>query len=307
MRIFLHALISMLTACVATGGELRTVTWETRHASPPAKLDEKSRKVLPLIRLGVSTLSEAKVMQLTFLGGSVLGLPADKAGELHSLLAKRYREIGKDETFSKADSALAYCYSAKKPVTGRASVYVPAEATSRSPVILFLHGYGGSFTFYQHYLAEAFPDHVIVCPAYGISCAKISSDYLRECLVATSAALKFELGRPVLMGISAGGFGGFREYVRQEAVYAGYVCLAAYPPKDVVTRTPRTGRIRLVAGGKEAFVVNGSLQRLERQLKWRTKDYSSRLIPDGGHFFLLEQEEVTRKILREWDGELRER
>ena len=284
--------------------EVRVVSWETAHAAPAAKLDEGRKDLLPLIRLGVSALPEAKVMQLTFVGGAALGLPVKQARTLHAVLSKRYGEIGEDEVFSAAPSALGYCYSAVKPKEGFATVYLPDLPTAETKVILFLHGYGGSFKFYVHYLARVFPDHIIVCPAYGISASDVPSAYLRECLEAVGGEVGFDLKRPVLMGLSAGGFGGFREYARSPGAYMGFVCMAAFPPEVVMGHLPRDGRIRLVAGGDEGFVRSGVLRRGEIRLKRRVSDYSSVLIPDAGHFFMLSAEEETGKVLERWDGEL---
>lgn len=285
------------------GGELRTITWPTTNAAPAATLGEENKALLPFIRFGVSTFPEPAVMQFTLMGGSALGLPADKAASLHSLLAERYLKIHADETFSTAPSALGYCFSSTKPETGLATLYLPESVNSKTNVILFLHGYGGSFIFYLHYLASAFPDHIIICPAYGISAADIQSAYLEECLNATSKDLDIQLKRPVLMGLSAGGFGGFREYTRRPESYLGYICLAAYPPKDATYRSPRNGRIRLVAGGDEVFVKSGELNQSERSLKRRTPNYSSILIPNQDHFFMLGAEDTTKNILKKWNAE----
>ena len=245
-------------------------------------------------------------MQLTFLGGTFLGLSPDKARSLHQLLSQRYRDIESDEVFSGAPSALAYCYAASSPESGFATIYVPDTASEESNVILFLHGYGGSFMFYLHYLAAAFPDHIIVCPAYGISCSQIPSAYLQECQDAVSDGLGFGLKRPVLIGLSAGGFGGFREYVRTPDAYAGFICLAAYPPKDVLADSPAHGRIRMMAGEEEAFVKKRWLRRAEDRLKQRTPDCVSRLIPNQGHFFMLGAEAATKEVLQEWDADLQD-
>ncbi|MEM9281854.1 MAG: alpha/beta hydrolase [Verrucomicrobiota bacterium] len=304
MRSSLTVLLVVIAAVAADAAEVKPISWETTHAAPAAKLDEKSKDLLPLIRLGVSALPEATVMQMTFIGGSALGLPSEDASALHSLLSTRYQEIAADETFSKLPSALPYCYSATKPTSGFASVYLPDAPTADTNVILFLHGYGGSFTFYQHYLADAFPEHIIICPAYGISSSNISSAYLQECMVAVAGELGFRLSRPVLIGLSAGGFGGFREYSRRSTSYLGYICIAAFPPDDVLARIPRTGRIRLVAGGDESFVKNRALQRVEHSLKRRLPDYSSHLIADHGHFFMLGAEPETKKLLKQWNAQL---
>lgn len=299
MRTFLTLLLLTFPA-TAPAADLIPLHWKTSHASPPAQLSEQQKNLLPLIRLGIATLPEATVMQMTYLGGTALGLPPEDAQTLQSLLSARYETIANDPLFADATSALPYCYSVKKPEQGFASVYVPESANSESNVILFLHGYGGSFLFYQHYLAETFPDYIIICPAYGISCGNIPSEYLQESLDATSKELEFPIKTPVLIGLSAGGFGGFREYTERPTAYVGYICLAAYPPKDTLASIPRDGHIRLLAGGDEVFVKDNTLARAELAIKRRVADYSSQLIPGHDHFFLLTAEEKTKKIICGW-------
>ncbi|MGJ8655839.1 MAG: alpha/beta fold hydrolase [Akkermansiaceae bacterium] len=303
-RVSISLFITWVLVLTVVAGEVRVVTWDTDHAAVPAKLDEKQKNLFGIIRLGVSVVPEPKVMEFTFLGGSALGLSPEQARSLQSLLVNRYKKIEADERFSRLPSALPYCFSAKKPGNGLASVYVPDLVTGKTNVILFLHGFGGSFIYYQHYLASIFPDHVIICPAYGVSCSHISSVYLEECVEAVRKDVKVEFKKPVLMGLSAGGFGGFREYARRPGSYAGFICLAAFPPKDVIPVSPRDGRIRVVAGGDEVFVKNGMLGRAEDRLKRRTADYVSHLIADSGHFFMLSAEEATTVVLRKWNETL---
>lgn len=296
--------IFLLISFGLNAAEVKTVTWSTKHAAPPATLDEKNKNLLPLIRLGVNALPEATVMQMTFIGGTTMGIPKAKAQLLQKHVSRKYQQIIEDETFSKVPSALPYCFSGAKPKSGMASVYLPDKVNAKTQVILFLHGYGGSFTFYLKFLAEAFPDHVIICPAFGISCSYINSQYLQECVTAVSKELDIQLKKPLLIGLSAGGFGGFREYSRLPNAYSGFICMAAYPPQDVLGKTPRNGRIRLVAGAEEYFVKNRYVQRSETRIKYRTRNYASHFIPKQDHFFMLSAEDTTRKILLEWANEL---
>ncbi len=158
--------------------------------------------------------------------------------------------------------------------------------------------------FFAHYLASEFPDHIVVCPAYGISPSHIPGAYLEECLGAVSNELGVAIRKPVLIGLSAGGFGGFRAYARKPGRYAGFICMAAYPPKDALATIPRNGRVRLIAGGREGFVVDGTLKRSEAILRKRAPDYASMLIPNEDHFFMLSSEKATKKVLRSWVAEL---
>ena len=80
--------------------------------------------------------------------------------------------------------------------------------------------------------------------------------------------------------------------------------MAAYPPQDVFGKTPRNGRIRLVAGADEYFVKNRYVQRSANRMKYRTKDYATEFIPQEDHFFMLSAEEKTQEILKKWALEL---
>ena len=241
---------------------------------------------------------------MTFIGGAAMGLPQDKAKELQKLISRKYQQISSDPVFLTVPSVLPYCFAATKPNHGMATVYIPNNVTPKTNVILFLHGYGGSFTFYQKFLAETFPDHVILCPAYGISCAYINSTYLQECFSAVKKELDVQLKKPLLIGLSAGGFGGFREYCQTPNAYSGFICMAAYPPQDILGKTPRKGRIRLVAGAEEYYVKNRYVQRSETRIKYQTKDYSFEFIPKEDHFFMLSAEEQTKALLQKWVTEM---
>ena len=284
--------------------ELLTAIWKTQHASPPAQLKADQAVLLPLIQLGVATVPEPAIMQLTFIGGSALGLTPEHAEQLHDQLSALYLKINEDDLYGAAPSALPYCYSNRKPDQGFATIYAPNKTDKNTPVILFLHGYGGSFTFYSYYFQQSFPNHLIICPAFGISMANVNSEYLSECMDAVSKKLKHPLHTPTLIGLSAGGRGGAREYARQPHRYLGYIGMAAYVPKDVINVMPQNGRIRFVAGKQETFVTNNVFQRHAIALKKRCPDFQAKLIPEANHFFMLTAEDPTRKLLKQWVDEL---
>ena len=47
---------------------------------------------------------------------------------------------------------------------------------------------------------------------------------------------------------------------------------------------------------------DGTLRRLEVELKRRTEDCESHMIADEGHFFMLSAEEETKRYLKRWGG-----
>ena len=293
----------VLVTPTAIAGEVRLLTWETRHAAAVPEANEQNRELLALLRFGAAAVPEAMVMQFAYRGATALGLNAEQAKSVEQLLADRYRRIAADPVFAEAPSLIAYCYSAARPKNGAATVFVPEHVDATTPVIVFLHGYGGSFQYYLHFFASAFPGHIIVCPVYGISTSKIASEYLAECLAATAIELKLTLAKPTLVGLSAGGFGGFREYARHPERYLGYICLAAYPPDDAGRAISPTGRSRLLAGATEGFVRDGTLSEAVARIRERAPDCESRVIAGADHFFLLSEERQSAEILRAWLSE----
>ena len=306
MKTFRVFLALAVLAIRALAVETAIVTWPTKSASPPVVFPQEQSQLLPLVRFGVAAFPEAMVMQMTFVGASALGLSDASAAKLHQLVTAKYDTISRDPVFSKLPSALPYCYAPKQPETGQALIVIPERLTEDTTTIVFLHGSGGSFTFYAHFLANAFPDCLVVCPAYGETCGNIPTRYLEECrdAVAKRTGLRPRMA-PILIGLSGGGFGGFREYCRNSRTYSGYICIAAYPPSSTLGSLPQRGHIRLIAGGAEPYVVDGTLGRGEVLLRRRVGDYDSHLVAGEDHFFLLSKEEETQAFLQKWVSEFR--
>ncbi|MCE9612422.1 MAG: alpha/beta hydrolase [Chthoniobacter sp.] len=224
----------------------------------------------------------------------------EQAEVLRPLTVERYRVMALSPHFAKATSALPYAFSDQKPAHGVASAYVPAGATAKTPVILFLHGYGGSFLWYQHYLSEIFPNHIIICPAYGISTATISQEYVAESLAAVSKQLGFRLSSPCLIGLSAGGFGACRLYVATPTFYTQLICLAAFPTDDTLARFLRNSRPRFLSGGTEPFVNSGDFQKRIAIIRRTAPAVEESTIPGADHFFLLTHPKETKEQLLRW-------
>jgi pimeloyl-ACP methyl ester carboxylesterase len=175
---------------------------------------------------------------------------------------------------------------------------IPVNANGKSPAIVFLHGYGGSFIWYLHWLAEAFPDHIIIAPAYGISPVSPSFTYLAESVAAASKRLGFELSKPTLIGLSAGVFGVCRAFVKNPDRYARLICLAGFPPEDVLQQFGRTQQVHFIAGASEPFVTFGKFRTTVQTVRTTCPAATMTLIPDADHFFMLSHQEETTKALK---------
>jgi len=299
MRLFLSGFF-LIICSLAHCAELLSVTWPTNSGAPPVQLESNASQLLPAFRLALTTLPEASIVSLALSQPPLLGLTPAQAATLQPLTAQRYRLMAESALYSQAPSALPYCFSSEKPKNGLATVYVPSGATSATPVIIFLHGYGGSYLWYQHYLSEVFPDHIIICPAYGISSAFIPQKYVSEAITAVSKHLTFQVSSPSLIGLSAGGFGACRIYVQTQHFYSRLICLAALPPDDTVFRFIPQAVPRFLSGGNEPFVIAGDFHRQINVIRRSCPGAEEATIPGADHFFLLTHPVQTIEFLRRW-------
>ncbi len=290
----------LLAVFSVRAAEVLQVTWPTSHAAQPLKLQTPSSGLLPAFRLALNALPESSIVPLALSQPALLGLNQKQAESLRPLTAERYRLMALSPHYAKAASALPYCFSEQRPTAGLASVYVPEGATTQSPVIVFLHGYGGSFLWYQHFLTENFPHHIIICPAYGISTAEIPQNYVAESVGAVSKQLGFPLSTPCLVGLSAGGFGACRLYVAAPYFYSQMICLAAYPTDDTLARFARDSWPRFLSGGAEPFVSSGDFQQRMTSVRRVCPAIEASTIPGADHFFLLTHPEQSVEHLRRW-------
>lgn len=280
--------------------EVIRVTWKTTHAAAPPQFSRPAADFLPMFRLALTTLPESAIVTLALSQPAMLGLTPAQAGMMRPLVTERYALIAKSPAYSGVASALPYCFAEKRPQEGLALVQVPTGADVRMPVLLFLHGYGGSFLWYQHLLAEHFGNHIIICPAHGINTSTLSSEYVQECVQAVGLRLGRPVLKPVLMGLSAGGFGACDLYTKHPERFDRLICLAAYPPEDLLLKFPRDARAAFIAGGNEYFVKSGDFARRIAKVRQLAPATQAFTVPEADHFFLLSHTTLTMAKLREW-------
>lgn len=297
------AAILLFTALLSLPGdcaEVLQVRWPTRLAAPPPVLPKQQADWLPAFRLAVGNLPEEAVVTGSLLQGQMLGLAVADAANLHKLFTEYYGRLRQSPEFKAAPSPLPYCYSERKPGEGLATVFVPAKVDGETEVIVFLHGFGGSLLVYPHYLAEVFPERLIICPAYGISPAETPAAYLAEAMQAVAERLQMKLQKPLLVGLSAGGVGACRIYAQKPNHFSALICLGAFPPNDAVARSSKDMGLRFICGGTEPFIVNGAFQKQMTALQSKVGSLEWKTIEGADHYFLLSHERQTRALLREW-------
>lgn len=276
------------------------VTWKTTHAAAPPQFTKPTADLLPAFRLGLTVMPEAAVVALALSQPTVLGLTPAQAAEMRAPVAARYELIAKSPVYSKVTSVLPYSFAEKKPQEGLALVHVPAGMNEQTPVMVFLHGYGGSFLWYQHLLSEHFPKHVIICPAHGINTSTIAPAYVQECVEAASVKLGRPILKPMLLGLSAGGIGACDVYTRNAARFAGLICVAASPPLDTLPLFSPSSRLAFIAGGNEFFVKSGDYRQRLLRVREKAPQTQAFVVPEADHFFLLTHTAVTMEKLTAW-------
>lgn len=300
MQRFRLVVLLWFTAISGGSQEVIQLTWPTRSAAQPVTLAPAAAAYLPTFRAALGVLPESSIVALALSQPAFLGLTPTDAQSLQAQVGERYRQIGIDPVFKLAPSALPYCFAERTPTNGLALLYQPKDCTSNTPSLLFLHGYGGSFLWYQHLLAEMFPDRIIICPAYGISPATIPVAYVNECVRAAERHLGQRIAAPALVGLSAGGFGAARLYAHAPELFSSLTLIASYPPADILPRFRAGMDVFAISGGNEDYVRSGLFRRSLESIRSKAATVQFEVLPNANHYFLLARREETMKLLRSW-------
>lgn len=306
---YLFTAAAVLVACVAHGatGTVESILFRTAVAPPACRIPDSLKKNEQFFRIGLQTLPEGLlVVGALVVGSGELGLSADQSTNLTPLVSEAYLKIYADAAFDNAPSALPYCFSTTQPTSGHYFFYRPVTPPENLTCIVFLHGYGGNFQFYTWALKEEFPDAVILTPSWGISWRRGSTTYLRDMLADAERRTGVRLRSPWLMGISAGGRGGFPIYNQMSDVFQGYVCIAN-APETSVARSLRSDLRILMLNGTDDDMVPLSIARQQAQLAKRRVPTLRYQEIEGNHFFLLSDRKSTFGAIREFmkDGDRR--
>lgn len=207
--------------------------------------------------------------------------------------------MAKDSTFADLPSALPYCFASSKQTNGHYFLHQPANMSDTPHCIVFLHGYGGNFQFYIWVLKDRFPHAVILAPSWGMSWASGNGAYIQSVLQDAERRLNVPLRRPWLIGLSAGGYGGFAIYSSNPSNYEGYVSLAAAPPENTLGRMSSDMRMLMMAGTRDNMLPISKARRWAAAIKRRVPQFSYREV-EADHFFFLSARTNVCTMIREF-------
>lgn len=298
-RLFIILLTTVVWPCLAQ--QVLQVRWPSNQAAPPLSFVKGQNEWLPALRIALSTLPEETLVVAGLFQGQLLGLQPAEARQLQGLFATNYAALRQSPHFRDAPSALPYCFSERRPTNGLATVYLPNDVATKTPVIIFLHGNGGSLLVWLYRLSVTFPGHVIICPAYGVNGAMISQAYVEEARRAVASRLPAGLATtPLLVGLSAGGVAACQLYGDNPHAYRRVIALGAAPSPGILSRFDARSEARFIAGETEFYVRGHAFEKQMTALKSRTRSLEWKILPQAGHCFFLSHADETGKLLLEW-------
>jgi pimeloyl-ACP methyl ester carboxylesterase len=138
-----------------------------------------------------------------------------------------------------------------------------------------------------------------VLPSWGASWYDGTAQYLDDMQKDLLRRRRITLGKPWLMGISAGGPKGFQLYDAQPQRFAGYVSVASTPPLVLVRKMKPELRILMLNGKLDKGFRPEHAQWVADQLSPRLPHFQLHLI-DADHFLMLSKREETFRAIKDF-------
>jgi len=295
-------LLSLLAAGPLHAGSVESVIFSTTDPPPATRLPQELKPYERPFRLGLKTMPEGTLLASALtVGGQALGLTPDQREHLAALITSTYSRVYGDGEMAALPSALPHCFSTTRPTTGHYFLHRPAKMPEDPACIVFLHGYGGNFLFYTWLLKQEFPDAVLLIPSWSMSWDGGSATFLTDMLRDAEKRSGINLDDTWLMGISAGGRGGFPIYNQLSHRFRGFVCLANAPRTADARALKPDLRILMLNAKEDGMVPVAIARRQAKLVRKRVRDFTY-LEGPGTHFFLLTNRKNTFDAIRKFMG-----
>ena len=304
----LHAAVAALLCLTGAIGPARaqttapaprveSISLASAHPMPTVRVPEDLEPVRNLIERSAGFVAEGPMLIAAMtLGQQQFRVTPDQVHVLNNAFKDTYARIAADPAFARVPSVMSHAISGDAARKGHYFLYRPSRVTDDTPVIVFLHGFGGNFQFYTAALKDAFPDSIVIAPTYGIAWPIMGLPFLDEVLDDASRRLDVKLSRPWLVALSAGGPAGFAAYGAAPQRFRGFICLASRPNAGQIESLPRDANVLMLNGTRDdRFPVTAVRDRVQRQTCGMK---SFRLMEiDADHFFLLTRTEETFALI----------
>ncbi len=297
MKIAFLTLLSLFGATVAAGQTFELIRFETEHASSPYVPSQQEKGAYAYFQLGLAVLPEEMMIPMSVIGSSYFyDFKDDSPSDVSRIASERYKDVRNDPLVGPLQSTLQYSFSPVKQDHGFYYLYRPKRITDTTQLIIFLHGFGGCFKYYNYFLKETFPDDIVVVPVYGYSGGLVTNEYLRDTWADLKGRVAIQGRKPWIIGISAGGYSVFRLYANQPEMFSGGVSIASYCPKKYLNKLSRGMSLLMINGDREQGLSTEFLSEQENALSGVVDDFEFRLV-EGTHFFLFSREKEVSEAL----------
>jgi pimeloyl-ACP methyl ester carboxylesterase len=225
-----------------------------------------------------------------------------EGADLAVLMKKTYAEMSADPALRRMLDKRTLGHALRAQLFGQGHYY--HRHVPNSPIVVFLHGYGGNFLFYLWTLKRLLPTCTIVHPSCGIDWRKRSvtenTQFIADLMEDLQRRIGTNLTNVWLAGISNGGSAAFDIAAQCPERFRGLVSIASSPDGETIQSLglPRGYPVLMINGMKddrfpiEYCSANASL------LLQAGVDLRFVIIEQGSHFFLLSSPEKMESALR---------
>lgn len=291
-RCLLAVLLIWLPAVIATADDTpatRTISVNAFKTSspPPAFVPPRDlRGLYSRFRPDQRSKKEGVLVEIGLQFGITHGrITKDQEKTLSETLGKLYDEIEADPAWKGIDSCLPFCYDEKPDGNGQYVMIVPDGADAKSPVVVFLHGFGGNFQSQIELVSRHLPEAIVLAPSWRKTWREGSGDYVEDMLADAKQKLGHDLRKPTLIGLSDGGQAAFRIVGTHRKTYARMASLAMSPRHSLVGKVPDWMPVLMINGQADDRVAIASARIRAESLSQRLAAFTFVELP-GDHFFM---------------------
>lgn len=227
----------------------------------------------------------------TVLLGALVGLsPAERRRHWDGLRAV-YEEIEREGAFARTASPLLDSWLVD---SGQLWLAVP-EGPGPFPLVVFLHGNGGTFQFYAQALARAATARglAIAFPACGLGTypAGVPEELVARTLEAAGRGAPLDPRRVALVGLSAGAHAAFRVALAQPGRYRAVAGVSGLVPPGLASRPDllRGTRVILLHGAQDPRAPLAPVEQAAQDLRAAGLGVDALLEGEADHLALLER------------------
>lgn len=227
----------------------------------------------------------------TVLLGALVGLSPPERARHWDRLAAAYEEVAREQLFTRTASPLLESWLVDRDQCWLAVPPGPGPF----PLVVFLHGNGGTFQFYAQVLAREATARglAIAFPASGMGTwpPGEAERVVARALTTVAAAVPIDRSRVALVGLSAGAPAALRAAWAEPGRFPVVASVSGAMPRLTDERLARLRgtRVLLLHGAQDPRTRVAPVQAAETALRGAGVSVVARIDPDADHLALLEE------------------